>query len=284
MSAVFPIEDKPRYGRFVATAGQTIFAIPFEFQQNRDVKVRRTPVANGVPTLLAEGVNYTMAGAGVYNGGSFVLIDPASEGDVFEVWGDAVLDRTSSIVQAGKFRSKPNDDEHDRHRIIQQELKREAERAIRGPMGMKAPEIIGEPTPDRTLMFDNDGNIIVGPNAGDVAGANQAAQTAVTAAETVQLAKQNVLDLEEKARRWASETPGTEVSDGEYSAKHYAEIARQLVEKPLIFYGLRRGDNHLIFDVGAGNFVSQNYRWWDLKSPGINFSIDANGHLIAEIM
>lgn len=183
MSAVFPIEDKPRYGRFVATAGQTMFAIPFEFQQNRDVKVRKTPVANGVPVLLAEGANYTMAGAGVYNGGSFVLIVPASEGDVFEVWGDAVLDRTSSIVQAGKFRAKPNDDEHDRHRIIQQELKREVERSIRGPRGTVAPEILGDPEPGRSLVFDANGNLVPGPTTDQIAAAQGFAEDAEQSAE-----------------------------------------------------------------------------------------------------
>ncbi|TYC65663.1 hypothetical protein FMN63_25100 [Stappia sp. BW2] len=144
MSAVFPIETKARYAKYTATAGQTLFDIPFEFQQNRDVKVQKTAAAGGSPTVLTEGADYTVAGADVYNGGSFTLVAGAAAGDTLEIWGEAVLDRKSSVVQNGIFSSKTQDDEHDRHRIIQQELRRDTDRAVKVAFGESAQEL---PTP-----------------------------------------------------------------------------------------------------------------------------------------
>lgn len=37
MSVVFPIQDKPRYAKYTATDDHTLFATPFEFQQDRDI-------------------------------------------------------------------------------------------------------------------------------------------------------------------------------------------------------------------------------------------------------
>ncbi|WP_051644635.1 hypothetical protein [Labrenzia sp. DG1229] len=184
MSVVFPIQDKPRYAKYTATAGQTMFAIPFEFQQNRDIKVQKTLAGEITPAELVQVTDYTVAGAGVFEGGSFTLVTAAAAGDVLEVWGEAVLDRITSVVQAGKFKAAAHDTEHDRHRIIQQELKRENERTVRGPLGYAAPEIKGTPTEGKALVYDADGNLIPGPDAGDIAAAQpSAAAAAASAAE-----------------------------------------------------------------------------------------------------
>ncbi|WP_281928488.1 hypothetical protein [Roseibium album] len=184
MSVVFPIQDKPRYAKYTATAGQTLFSIPFEFQQDRDIKVQKTLAGEIAPAELVQVTDYTVAGAGVFEGGSFTLVTAAAAGDVLEVWGEAVLDRITSVVQAGKFKAAAHDTEHDRHRIIQQELKRENERTVRGPLGYAAPEIKGTPTEGKALVYDADGNLIPGPDAGDIAVAQpSAAAAAASAAE-----------------------------------------------------------------------------------------------------
>lgn len=189
MSVVFPIEDKPRYATYTATAGQTVFSVPFNFQQTRDVKVQMTLAAATVPLPLVEVTDYVMTGAGASDGGSFTLTTGAAEGDVLEVWGDAVLDRLSSIVQNGKFKATTHDYEHDRHRIIQQELKRDQERVVRGALGYTAPEIKGAPVSGKALVYDGDGNLIPGPDAGDIAAAQPSATVAVQAAQDAEDAK-----------------------------------------------------------------------------------------------
>lgn len=182
MSVVFPIQDKPRYAKYTATAGQTLFSIPFEFQQERDIKVQKTLAGEIAPAELVQVTDYTVAGADVFEGGSFTLTTPAAVGDVLEVWGDAVRDRITSVVQNGKFKAAAQDAEHDRHRIIQQELARDRDRTVRGALGYDAPEIKGVPTEGKALVYDADGNLIPGPDAGDIAAAQPSAAAAAASA------------------------------------------------------------------------------------------------------
>lgn len=184
MSAVFPIETKARYAKYTATAGQTLFDIPFEFQQNRDVKVQKTAAAGGSPTVLTEGADYTVAGAGVYDGGSFTLVAGAAAGDTLEIWGEAVLDRKSSVVQNGIFSSKTQDDEHDRHRIIQQELKEEAGRAFKLPRG-------AAPLPEGHFGIANSaGEMVDGGTADQISSAQGYAEAAAQDAADAEDARQ----------------------------------------------------------------------------------------------
>lgn len=198
MSVVFPIENKPRYGKFTATAGQTLFDIPFEFQQSADVKVQRTPAAGGEPTVLAMAIDYTVDGAGVYDGGSFTLVVGASDGDTLEVWGDAVLERKSSVVQAGEFRSKTQDDEHDRHRIIQQENSQRIDRSFLVPLGAKGGEI-KLPAAGHFLKLDADGNLVDGGDADDIVNAQTNATAAAKSAEAAAESAEAAADSMEAA-------------------------------------------------------------------------------------
>ncbi|MGX1496891.1 hypothetical protein ACSSV1_001927 [Labrenzia sp. MBR-25] len=192
MSAVFPIETKARYAKYTATAGQTLFDIPFEFQQNRDVKVQKTAAAGGSSTILTEGADYTVAGAGIYNGGSFTLVAGAAAGDTLEIWGESVLDRKSSVVQNGIFSSKTQDDEHDRHRIIQQELAEIGARSVKRPRGEDG-YVMGDITTGHFAKMGENGVFEDGGSAADIINAQAYASSAGTAASTATAAAESAL-------------------------------------------------------------------------------------------
>ncbi|MCC4243428.1 hypothetical protein [Stappia indica] len=166
MSQAFPIPVDTRERNYTATAGQTVFAADFPFQQTADVKVYHRLAAGGPYELLEEAADYTLTGAGNPLGGAVTLTTGAAVGDKIRIRGEAVLARTSSVVQAGVFKSSTLDDELDRNRIIQQEQERDSDdaqakllRAMLTPEG----ETIGElpALADRKaklMAFDADGN------------------------------------------------------------------------------------------------------------------------------
>lgn len=73
-----PINDTAAFRQYTAAAGQTVFAVPFEFFEDVDLKVYKNS------TLLTLTTHYTVTGADVENGGSITLTSgaawPTSEG------------------------------------------------------------------------------------------------------------------------------------------------------------------------------------------------------------
>lgn len=188
MSVVFPINPDDRFEEYTATAGQTVFAVPFPFQDDRDLTWIKIAAADGAVTTLALTTHYTLSGAGTPGPGSMTLVTAAAAGDKFRVIGTAVLERLTSIVRNGIYSSLALDDEHDRHRIIQNELAREAARAIKADYGQTGWDVdISAFTTGQTLMLGADGKLVPGPDAADIVAAEGYASdlaTAVTAAET----------------------------------------------------------------------------------------------------
>ncbi len=186
MSAVFPIEDDPRYRRYTASAGQTVFPIPFPFQQNDDMKV----FLQTAPSLYTEinKANYTLAGAGNPAGGSVTLAVGRAAGDVILIIGEAVIDRLTSIVTGGRFRSDLTDDELDRNRIILLELFRETDRSLKVDYGATGYTIANDLVNGQFLMVD--GQRIVGGATGDeIANAQGYAELAAEHAYDASLAQ-----------------------------------------------------------------------------------------------
>ena len=166
MSQAFPIPVDTRERNYTATAGQTVFAADFPFQQTADVKVYHRLAAGGPYELLEEAADYTLTGAGNPLGGAVTLTTGAAVGDKIRIRGEAVLARTSSVVQAGVFKSSTLDDELDRNRIIQQEQERDSNdaqakllRAMLTPDGETIGELPALADRKKKLMaFDADGN------------------------------------------------------------------------------------------------------------------------------
>ena len=89
-------DTNPRF-RYVATASQTAFAVPFEFYENADVKLYQ----NG--TLKTLTTHYTLTGAGVAGGGTLTLVSGATLNDDILILRDDPVDRTSNFPTSGPF-------------------------------------------------------------------------------------------------------------------------------------------------------------------------------------
>lgn len=126
MSSIFPLPHSPRTsGPYTATAGQTDFPGTFPIQYDADVRVERTRLA--VTSTLVLDTDYEVISAGDAAGFTIRLL-PGHEslaGDTIDIAGAAVIERTTSVVQAGQFNSRQMDRELDRSRIIEMELARD---------------------------------------------------------------------------------------------------------------------------------------------------------------
>lgn len=156
MSVALPIKEDPRFRRYTASAGQTVFSIPFPFQQADDISIQ----------LFSDG-KYTEIDRSAFNitgemnpvGGSVTFNVGRSVGDIIVVAGATILERLSSIVRDGRFASKLTDDELDRNRIIQQEQQRDISRSIKAPYGNKGATLSAS-SPSALLHIDGNGNIV----------------------------------------------------------------------------------------------------------------------------
>ncbi|MGI2031939.1 SGNH/GDSL hydrolase family protein [Rhizobium panacihumi] len=182
MSVVLPIIEDPRFRKITATAGQTQFAIGFPFQQNDDIEILHEADGNYVelPRNL-----YVITGAGAAGGGVATFIAGRPEGDVLLVLGRAILDRISSVVADGRFSSHLIDGELDRNKIIQQELRRDVDRAITTEFGEPGMTIDAQIRNGHTLVRSGV-RFVEGPNGADIAEAGENAAIAVAAAAAAQ--------------------------------------------------------------------------------------------------
>lgn len=236
MSAVLPIEEDPRFRLYTASAGQTQFAVNFPFQQSEDIGLYSRDLSGGwveiSPTL------YDITGAGTANGGMATFHAGRLAGDKLLVLSTTVLDRLGSIVRDGRFNSRLTDDEFDRGRLIQQDLRRDVDRALKtdfGGDGLTIDPDIG----DGDTLIRNGDRLSKGPNAADIAGAQEQAEiavaaagaanaSAVAAAGSATSAGNSATDAGNAAglaARWANEDEDVPVLPGLYSAYHWARKA-----------------------------------------------------------
>lgn len=161
MSSVFPITDDPRYRRYTASAGQTVFPVPFPFLQDEDVGVYQEVLPGEYVIFQPE--TYVLSGATDPAGGTLTFDNPRSAGDVILVIGEAILDRLSSIVRDGRFSSALIDNELDRVKIIEQELRRDVSRSMKVDYGGDPLTIAPDLTDGDVLMKEGD-RLVKGPN------------------------------------------------------------------------------------------------------------------------
>jgi hypothetical protein len=187
MSVVFPINPDPRFRISTATDGQTEFTVPFPFQVNADITAVLIEL-DGTETPLAEGDDYTLTGAGSPSGGTLTLIVPAEVGQQVVRYGAAILTRTSSITQGGKYSTKQTDDELDRRVIVEQEQARDLGRALKVGFG----QVGGAVAPGAAgnlALWGADGGLVEGGSAADIANAEENAAIAVAAAADAEAAQ-----------------------------------------------------------------------------------------------
>ncbi|MBT56190.1 MAG: hypothetical protein CMF72_22665 [Mameliella sp.] len=200
MSVVFPINPDDRFEEYTATAAQTVFSVPFPFQDDGDIIVIKIAAADGAISTLTLTTHYTLSGAGTPGPGSMTLVTGAAAGDKFRIIGSAVLERLTSIVRDGRYSSRAQDDEHDRHRLVQQELARDAGRALKSDYGQTGLTIdITDVTEGKTLMRGAGNDIVPGPDAADIALAQGYAEDADAAKDDAEAA------LAAFRRRWVGD-------------------------------------------------------------------------------
>lgn len=133
MLAVMPIFTIPlsarKAGPFTAAAAQTVFPFALPIYAAGDLDVWRERA--GVVTQLAEGVDYTVSGAGEQSGGNVVLTAGALVGDIIAIDGGLLQQRATSFSGGNPFQALTIDTDLNRLAIMVQELGREVGRSIR---------------------------------------------------------------------------------------------------------------------------------------------------------
>lgn len=121
------INDTSPRAQYTATAGQTIFVVPFEFFEAADLQVYKNT------TLLTRPAQYTASGAGVTGGGSITLTSGAAVGDVITIIRDIPVSRTSDFPTSGPFNIDALNTDLDRLTAMIQERESSINRVLRLP-------------------------------------------------------------------------------------------------------------------------------------------------------
>ncbi|MBZ9986055.1 hypothetical protein LB572_02975 [Mesorhizobium sp. BH1-1-5] len=180
MSAVFPVNPDARWRSYTAAAAQTVFAIPFPFQDDDDVTILKVAL-DGTVSTLARPADYDVAGAENPAGGSFTLTAPAAAGEKYMPVGKAVLERVLSIVRGGRYNSAATDEDLDRLMIIAQEQRRDIDRSWKAAYGTAGGAITAGA--DGELVMFQDGNMVgSGENVSSILGSTASAVAAAATA------------------------------------------------------------------------------------------------------
>lgn len=121
-----PINDISAFRQYIATSGQTVFAVPFEFFEDADLFVYQDSA------LLTLDTDYTVTGAGVAGGGAITLTTGATSGDPVTIIRDVAVKRVTDFPLSGPFQIEALNTELDRHTaMIGQNETRIHQRVIR---------------------------------------------------------------------------------------------------------------------------------------------------------
>lgn len=112
---------------YTATSGQTVFAIPFAFFDDKDIKVYQKDI------LLSLNTAYTVAGKGNSDLATrkVTLTTGATVGDSIVIVRDIAIARTTDQPNSGPFSIATNNTDLDRIVAMQQQLKDLISRTIR---------------------------------------------------------------------------------------------------------------------------------------------------------
>jgi len=98
------IHDVAPRRQYTAEAGQTVFAVPFEFFANGDLKVYKFETLLGLDSSPDDSDSYSVVGAGITGGGHITLGTPgALQGDIITIVRDVPTDRITDFPLTGPF-------------------------------------------------------------------------------------------------------------------------------------------------------------------------------------
>lgn len=202
------------------------FPLPFRFMAAADVAVVLRS-ADGTETLLSEGTDYALSGAGAASGGTCVLGSPPLPGQTL------VLTRAPRIVQEtdyqenDAFPAESHEAALDLLTMICQALDERLGRAALLPVScaLRRP-VLAEPVPGRALVWDAQGRVLAaGPSAAEIASAQGHAEAAAAARNGAVQARDQALAAAESAET----RPAASVSyDGAESGLAAADVQQAL--------------------------------------------------------
>lgn len=172
---------------YVATAGQTVFGVPFPLTDAADrdaLKVARARA--GVEAVLVRGTDYVVD---IVTGTTcnVRLLVGATLNDILVIDGARPIERNSAFVSAEAYRSGDHNNEIDRVIIMIQEIRRELARTLRRRPTDSGNNILPMER-DRVPYIDAAGNLVsLDPNTlfgPQIAAANTAATNAAASAAT----------------------------------------------------------------------------------------------------
>jgi len=154
------INDTAPQIAYIATAGQTVFAVPFEFFAVTDLVVERNGVALTYNPSPANNSQFSVIGANVEGGGSITLgAGGAALGERVAIYRDIPLDRRANYPQTGPFAVRALNTEQARQVAMIQQVAGATDRSIRLPKGESLAELPDAEGRTNTLVgFDEDGN------------------------------------------------------------------------------------------------------------------------------
>lgn len=100
------IKNIPTREQYEASAGQTLFNVPFPFYKEEYLRVYQrgeNEEPNNITQLLTLGTDYTTSGEGSENGGSITLTSGATLKDVITIFQAEPVDRTSVFDDLNQF-------------------------------------------------------------------------------------------------------------------------------------------------------------------------------------
>lgn len=193
---------------YTGNGSTTVFSFSFRIFANSDLVVTSATPA-GVETTLVLGTDYTVSGAGSYNGGSVTLTTALTNGHALTILRELDITQDTDLRNQGSFFAETHEDVFDRQTMIMQQLQEQIDRSAKLPI--TSTEDAEALVADIVLLADISADIsTVAANIADVQNAEENADAAAASAAL--------------ANDWATKTSGA-VAGGEYSAKYHATAA-----------------------------------------------------------
>jgi len=141
----------------------TNFPIPFMFLLNTDISAFVTTSAGGV-TQEVYGTNFTLSGAGLPTGGTYLRLAALPVGSSLQVYQNPPLTQATNYQQNSPFPGQTVTGDFDRQTIMSQRLSDILTRSIRAPDADQSPIMLLPPAAARANTFpafDVNGNLSV---------------------------------------------------------------------------------------------------------------------------
>lgn len=259
--------------QYTGDGTQTAFPFPFPIfaPENLTVYLDDAQATTG----------YTVTGAGNSAGGTVTFDTAPANGVRVTLIRSLSIQRVTDFQQGGAFRAKVVNDEMDYLTAALQQLQEALRRApMLGPATAAAlPIVVPEPKDGATLRW-NGGRLENGPTIDEAA-----AEIGVAVQEYSAAAAASALDAAayaDRAHAWAETPEGSEVSAGQFSARHYAEEARKHasgVSQEFDFHALRVVDGRLEWAHGETVIVAADYDETLILTKSATFVVREDGHL-----